>query len=134
MKKSCSLGLALALAAAAWLFGQGNVAEQGNYLVNNVAMCGDCHTPRLPDGRFDTARLLKGAPLDFAPLKPVPGWASRAPDLTATGPLMWSQQQLLTFLETGRDPKGNLARPPMPVYRMRPQDAQAVLEYLKTLR
>jgi mono/diheme cytochrome c family protein len=133
MRKSWLPGLAVVLAP--WLAqGQNNGAELGNYLVNNVAMCGDCHTPRLPNGQFDKSRWLKGAQMDFTPLRPLPNWANKAPDLTSSGPLMWSQQQLLTFLETGRDPKGNYAKPPMPAYRLKPQDAQAVLEYLKTLR
>ena len=133
MGKTCLLGLTLALAA--WIaFAQTSSAERGKYLVNDVAMCGDCHTPRLPNGQFDQSRWLKGAELDFAPLHPVPNWAKKAPDLTASGQLYWSEQQILTFFETGRDPKGKFARPPMPAYRLTPQDAAAVFEYMRTLR
>jgi mono/diheme cytochrome c family protein len=133
MGKIWLLGLTLMLALS-FAFAQSSAVEQGSYIVNNVAMCGDCHTPKLPNGQPDEARRLKGAEIDFAPLRPVPNWAKKAPDLTSGGQLWWSQQQLATFLETGRNPKGNFARPPMPPYRMRPQDAQAVVEYLKTLR
>jgi mono/diheme cytochrome c family protein len=133
MGKIHLLGLTLLLELP-FAYAQSGAAERGNYIVNNVAMCGDCHTPKLPNGQPDGARKLKGAEIDFGPLRSVPNWAKRAPDLTSGGQLWWSEQQLATFLETGRNPKGKFANPPMPPYRMRPQDAQAVVEYLKTLR
>src|SRR5436190_1914705 len=33
---------------------------RGAYLVNHVAACGDCHTPRNADGSFDESRALSG--------------------------------------------------------------------------
>ena len=46
-------------------------AQRGEYLVNHVAMCVYCHTPRQEDGTLIRQQLLSGAPM---PLKsPFPG-------------------------------------------------------------
>ena len=34
--------------------------ERGRYLVSHVALCSDCHSPRLADGSFDPERWLSG--------------------------------------------------------------------------
>jgi len=38
------------------------------------------------------------------------------------------------FLETGLNPRGHAADPPMPQYRFSPEDAAAILQYLKTVK
>ena len=35
---------------------------KGRYLVEEVAKCPECHTPRNPDGALDHARWLQGGP------------------------------------------------------------------------
>ncbi len=109
--------------------------ERGKYLVEEVARCGACHTPLGAEGQPDRSKWLKGGPLPFQPAKPVEEWHAAAPDLTSSGRLFqrWGQKGLVTFLETGRGPSGNRADPPMPLYRLRPEDAEAVVAYLKTL-
>lgn len=37
------------------------------------------------------------------------------------------------FLQTGLTPSGKQPQPPMPAYRFNRRDAEAVVEYLKTL-
>jgi mono/diheme cytochrome c family protein len=132
MRKTFWCGFLLALAI--WpASGQTNTVERGKYLVNDVAMCGDCHTPRLPNGQFDQSRWLKGTELDFAPVRPTPNWAKYAPDITKSG-IKWSEQEMASYLQTGRDPGGRIARPPMPAYRLNRQDAEAVARYLQSLK
>jgi len=111
-------------------------AERGKYLVEGVAQCGDCHTPAGEKGVPDRARWLKGATLTFGPLQPVPGWRKAAPDLTPAGALWknWGEKGLVKFLTTGLGPAGHPADPPMPAYKMKPEDAQAVVAYLKSLK
>ena len=46
-----------------------NVAR-GKYLVEGVAMCGQCHTPRDSHGNLDRTRWLQGAPVPWLPAKP----------------------------------------------------------------
>jgi mono/diheme cytochrome c family protein len=106
--------------------------ERGKYLTESVGTCYDCHSPRLPTGEPDKARWLQGAPLGFAPVQPVPGWVGAAPAIAGM-PAGWSEEQLVTFLETGQKPGGALAGPPMPVFRFNHEDAEAVAAYLRTL-
>jgi len=108
--------------------------DKGRYIVNNVAMCTDCHTPMLSDGKPDPNRPLAGAKIGFKPTGKVPAWASVSPDLTPGGQLKgWTTDQWVHFLMTGVNPRGNHADPPMPQYRMNKADAEAVTAYIKSL-
>jgi mono/diheme cytochrome c family protein len=116
--------------------GDAKLIERGRYLTVEMGKCGDCHTPRLPNGAPDTGHSLKGATLGVKPLGPVPGWASVSPDLTSTGPLWksWGDQALTAFFTTGRGPDGKRAAPPMPAYTLTSEDARAIVAYLRSLR
>jgi mono/diheme cytochrome c family protein len=103
-------------------------AERGKYIVESVAMCERCHSPRNDAGLPDTTRRLAGAPI----LQPVPGWATYAPRLAGTPP--GTDDEFLRLLTTGISRTGRPPRQPMPSFRMTPQDAAAVLAYLKSLR
>jgi len=105
---------------------------RGKYLVENLGMCRDCHSPRNEKGEFISGRHLAGAPLDFQPLHPVPNWAPAAPPIA--GLPGWSTAEAIRFFMTGVAKDGKPASPPMPQYRMSRQDAEAVAAYLKSLR
>jgi mono/diheme cytochrome c family protein len=105
--------------------------ERGRYLVQQVGLCGDCHTPRNEKGEPIPDQALQGASTIFKPLQPVPNWAEYTPALA--GFPGFSDDQALTFLTTGKDTAGQLAAPPMPQYRFSREDAAAVLAYLKSL-
>lgn len=95
---------------------------QGKYPASAII---DCH-----------GASLHGAPPPFGPIvKFPPGvhWAKIAPNLVA---LMrnGSAAKWATFLETGVDPRGGHANVPMPAFRMKPSDAQAVVAYIRALR
>jgi mono/diheme cytochrome c family protein len=111
-----------------------DAVKRGRYLANEMGKCGDCHTPRTA-GLPDKTRWLKGSPLGFKPISPIPGWAAVAPDLTATGPLWksWGEKRLVQFFVKGVAPDGKSAGPPMPQYTLTDQDARAIVEYLKSL-
>lgn len=113
----------------------GNKVEHGRYLVEEVAKCGDCHTP-VQNGEYDRSNWMKGGALSFAPTKPIPNWHKTAPDITSAGALFerWGEKGLVTFLTTGKGPRGNAAGPPMPPYKLKRDDAEAIVEYLKTLK
>ncbi len=110
-------------------------AERGRYLAEEIGKCQECHSPKLETGELDKSRWMKGAVLDFAPLKEVKGWHKTAPDLTPAGRLWsrWGEANLKKYLETGLTPAGKPADPPMPAYKLKPEDAEAIVEYLKTL-
>src|ERR1700761_3823763 len=113
-----------------------STVERGRYLVDQMGKCGDCHTPRGAHGMPDKERWLKGSPLGFKPIAPVPGFATVAPDLTATSPLWksWGQDGWVQFFITGKAPDGKPAAPPMPQYTLTTQDARAIVAYLKSLQ
>jgi len=48
---------------------------RGKYIVEGLAACGDCHTPRDRDGNTDRTKWLTGAPVFYEPARNVPGWA-----------------------------------------------------------
>ena len=79
--------------------------SRGEYLVNEVAKCGDCHGPKPKVAPALTSQLLK----------------------------RWKAADLRKFLETGLTPGGEAARHPMPAYKLRPDDADAMAQYLKSL-
>jgi hypothetical protein len=114
----------------------GGDVEYGRYLVENVGLCVDCHTPRLDNGQLDKTRPLKGTMLDFQPVNPVPHWKAMSPDITTSGPkwAKWGAAGFVTFLESGEWPDRDTADPPMPAYHLHARDAQAIVDYLKTLK
>ena len=113
-----------------------DLAAAGKYLVEEVGKCQACHTPRTEAGELDTAKWLKGATLDFAPTHEMKGWHKTSPDLTSSGRLFtrWGEAGLVKFLETGAGPTGHPADPPMPAYKLKHADAEAIVAYLKTLK
>ncbi len=120
------------LAAAA----QSGALAYGKYLVEEVAQCQECHTPRTKTGELDKSKWLKGATLDFQPTQENGNWSKFAPDLTSSSDLFahWQESGLVRYLETGAGPNGHPSRPPMPAYKLRPHDAEAIVAYLKSLK
>jgi len=106
-------------------------ALRGKYLVERVALCGDCHTPRDAQGRPIARKALQGAPVEIRPVHAIT-FAERAPAIA--GLPDYTDEQMLTFLQTGRRPDGSMALPPMPAYRLSSADADAIVAYLKDLR
>ena len=105
---------------------------RGKYLVEDIGLCGDCHTPRNEKGEHIREQWLKGATLDFKPIGPVPVWADKAPAIA--GLPGWEKDAAIKFLMTGVAYNGLPPRPPMPLYRFNVQDAQAIVAYLKSLQ
>jgi mono/diheme cytochrome c family protein len=104
--------------------------KRGAYLVNHVAQCGNCHTPRNSEGELDATRHLQGAPVWFKPTKiKFKKWEDTAPDLTPSGlASKWSEEKLVKFLSTGGQ-----ADAPMPAFKLTADDARAVVAYLQSL-
>jgi len=114
--------------------GSKDKVERGRYLVEEIGKCQDCHTPRLESGELDRTRWLKGAMVVTKPTYKVRKWEEMAPDLTRSGTAKeWGEAALAKFLETGVGPEGQKADPPMPLYKMRPADAEAIAAYLNSL-
>ena len=105
--------------------------ERGRYLVEEVAKCPECHTPRKPNGELDAAAWLRGAPIWIKPVAPIGNWADSAPALA--GLPSFTEAQAEKVLEDGTGPNGEDLRPPMHIYHMAPADARAIVAYLKSL-
>ena len=110
--------------------------SRGRYLAEEVARCQECHTPKAPDGQFDKEKWMKGAVLNIQPIEPVKGWHKTLPDLTRPGRLWqkWGELEFIRFLTTGNGPSGKPADAPMPTYKMTEADAEAIVDYLKSLK
>jgi mono/diheme cytochrome c family protein len=105
--------------------------QRGKYLVENVAMCADCHTPRDDKGQFDRTQWLQGNLLDIKPDHPMP-FAAVAPPIA--GLPGFTDEKAAKFLETGIDLTGKPAMWPMPQFRLNHDDALAVVAYLRSLK
>ena len=107
----------------------GNISH-GQYLAEHVAMCVECHSPRDEEGRILQGQEFMGAPL---PLKPPPGWATRAP--RNRGLLGYTDAQALRLLTGGAIGRHNeQLLPPMPRFHMSREDAIDVIAFLRSLR
>jgi mono/diheme cytochrome c family protein len=104
---------------------------RGKYIVEGVAMCGTCHTPRTDSGEIDQARWLDGAALWLLPAHPTAGWPLKAPRLA--GSPAASDEELIRLLTTGIWKTGRRLKSPMPQFRMSRDDAEAVVAYLRSL-
>ncbi|QYK40206.1 MAG: cytochrome c [Paracoccaceae bacterium] len=118
------------------LFGGGDWALAGNltptegrgrYLVEALAHCGECHTPRNALGGLDRARWLAGAPNPSGP--------GRVPNITP-GALDWSEEDIVAYLTTGFTPEydvagGHMAHVVENMARLPETDRAAIAAYLK---
>ncbi len=104
--------------------------------MEEVAKCQVCHTPRGPDGQLDREKWLKGTVLDFQPMHDVKDWHKTSPDLVPGSRLWqrWGEKGITEFLKTGVGPSGHAADPPMPTYKLNADDAEAIVQYLKSLK
>ena len=105
--------------------------ERGKYIVESVAMCELCHTPRDDNGNPDHGRWLKGGPTQLRPAYPSPYWTYIEPRIAGRPP--GTDADFIKLLTTGISRTGNPPNPPMPPFRMTRPDAEAVLAYLKSL-
>ena len=108
----------------------GNIAR-GKYIVESVAVCGQCHTPRDSSGNMDRSRWLQGAPVPYMPARPNSDWPINAPRIGGTPPA--SDADMIKLLMTGIWTDGNRLRLPMPGFRMDRSDAEAVVAYLRSV-
>lgn len=108
----------------------GDIAR-GAYIVNSVAMCPTCHTPRTPDGQLDRSRWLQGGPVIYWPAQPNSNWPQLEPRIGGTLPT--SEAGMITLLTTAVWIDGTELRDPMPKFHMNRADAEAVVAYLKTI-
>jgi len=108
--------------------------NRGAYVVQAMAHCGECHTPRDFTGGVETSLALSGNANGPDRMK--------IPNITpdkATGIGSWSHNQLVMFLQTGLLPNGDVAGSAMGeviangTSKMTDADRDAVATYLQSL-
>jgi mono/diheme cytochrome c family protein len=105
--------------------------QHGRYIVESIVMCMECHSPRDGAGRLIAGKEFTGGPIPFAPPW-ANNWAIRAPRIS--GLPGYTEELAVRLLTQGAiDRNGVQLRPPMPRFRMTPQDASDVVAYLKSL-
>ena len=109
--------------------------ERGDYLVNGILTCGNCHTPRGPGGVFDDAKRLSGGPQLFDE----PAFTAKGSNITPdkeTGIGAWSEADIQRALRDGVRPNGVPLAPIMPYafYKVfTPRDLDAVVAYVRSV-
>jgi mono/diheme cytochrome c family protein len=136
----------IGIVCCVWLLGVFNgamaetPAERGDYLVNTIMACGNCHSPRDANGKMIAEKAFSGG-LTFD----TPAFIATAPNITPdmeTGIGSWSDAEIKRALVEGLRPDhGNLAGVPlaaiMPAnfYKaLLPDDLNAVVAYLRTVK
>lgn len=104
------------------------VLQRGQYLVEALAHCGECHTPRDALGGLDTARWLAGGPN--------PAGEGRMPAIPPQG---WSAQDIANYLQSGFTPSfdvvgGEMAEVVANISRIAPEDRAAIAAYVMAVR
>jgi mono/diheme cytochrome c family protein len=109
----------------------GASVEHGRYLVENVGMCGQCHTPRNDQGVLQMDKWLKGSVVPVQTPKGYAKWAYKAPRIA--GLPQHTDDEFVRLMTTGINRDGKEALPPMPPFRMTEADARAIAAYLRSL-
>jgi mono/diheme cytochrome c family protein len=116
-----------------------NGIQRGRYLVDHVAICGDCHTPRNFIGVPQHSLYLAGATEKNGPL------GEAVPNITPdkeTGIGEWRRQDIADLLLTGIKPDGDnvqglmaevIEGTPHGYKEMKKDDALAIADYLKSI-
>jgi mono/diheme cytochrome c family protein len=131
--------LVIAAAVAAALAGsaqaqQGDLVKRGEYLVNGVLTCGNCHTPKGPSGDIKEKAFSGGLSWNEPPFKVT------APNITQdkeTGIGEYTDDQLRTVLRKGIKRNGAPVAMVMPsgFYEiMTDRDLNSVIAYLRTIK
>ena len=79
--------------------------NRGRYLVDGLAHCGACHTPRNGLGAEERSRDLGGGESE--------GWHAPALDEGSVAPTRWSVDALVVYLRSGFDANHGASRGPM---------------------
>lgn len=102
---------------------------RGREIVEALAHCGECHTPRNALGGMDMGRWLAGAPN--------PSGEGNIPNITPAK-LTWSAGEIVSYLTSGFTPEfdsvgGHMAHVVENMAKLPDSDRQAVAAYLKKI-
>lgn len=125
--------LLVTLAFSPWARAETSL-ERGQYLMETIAACGNCHTQQTPEGPLPGMALAGGMEIAF------PGqFTAYVPNITPdmkTGVGSWSEEELIRAIREGVRPDGSLIGPPMPIHLYRgisDEDVKALVAYLRSV-
>ena len=127
------MGAALAGAASAQS-AQADLVKRGDYLVNGIMTCANCHSPKGPPAVTAGKDFSGGLSWDEPPFKVT------APNITPdkeTGIGGWTDADIKTVMRTGIRPNGVHVAMIMPTgfyHIMTDRDLDAVVAYLRTIK
>lgn len=110
------------------------LVERGDYLVNTVMTCQNCHTPKGPTGDIADKAFSGGLTWDEPPFTVT---ASNITQDRETGIGNWRPADLKKFMTTGIRPTGVAVAPLMPTgfYKiLTNRDLDAIVAYLRTIK
>lgn len=126
-----TLGLMATLASATPSLAQGVSVERGDYLVQTIMGCGNCHTPMGPEGPVMSQDLAGRL------VEEIDAFTAIAPNITPASRIAdWSDAELGRAIREGIRPDGTVIGPPMPfaVYRaISDDDLASIVAYLRTV-
>ena len=110
------------------------MVERGEYLVEGIAGCGNCHTPRDEDGQLIQSQNMAGSYVIEEPI-----FTAYAPNITPdleTGVGSWTDDELVRAIREGVHRDGQILGPPMAFESYRQisdTDINAIVAYLRTV-
>ena len=133
--KTLAMGLVFAAAVANTGQAADKTLERGTYLMKGIVACGNCHTPKGPDGHAVTGQELAGGLVIDLPM-----FRAVAPNITPdreTGIGAWTDDQIVQAIREGKRPDGTTIGPPMPVEfyrRMSDTDVRTIVAVLRATK
>src|SRR5215472_13226561 len=129
-----TVAFAATLSQSAFAADSGALLARGEYLVNVVAACGNCHTKQAPDLLpIPSMHLAGGRRFDIPP--GIAYSKNLTPDRD-TGIASWSDEQVIRAIREGVTKEGNLIGPPMPIAlynKIADDDVKAIVAYLRSV-
>lgn len=133
---ACAIAIITALAGVVPAAGvkAETLLERGTYLMQGIVACGNCHTPKGPDGELPGMELAGGFLIEDE------AFTAYAPNITPdveTGIGGWTDEQIIAAIREGRRPDGTIIGPPMPIalYRdISDRDVKAIVAYIRATK
>ena len=113
---------------------QSDLVKRGDYLVNTIMTCGNCHSPKGPPSAVAGKEFTGGPPFDLPPFTVTPSNITQDKE---TGIGAWSDADIKKLLRTGVRPNGIPIASVMPVgfYGIITDgDMDAIVAYLRTIK
>ncbi len=126
--------VAVVALAAGLAQAQSTLVSRGDYLVNTIMTCGNCHTPKGPEGDIKDRAFSGGLSWDEPPFKVT---ASNITQDKGTGIGKWSAADIRKLLRTGLRPNGLAIATVMPTgfYGIITEhDMDAIVAYVRTIK